>query len=172
MSSILIKGADGIDRWVGKIGEWCSWTAILLFSLIILQVVLRYVFRSGMIVLEELQWHLYGIIIMIGVSYGQVKDAHVRVDLFHHRFPPKVKAFVEIIGILFLFVPFIAIVFFHSIDFFVDSWSHNERSAAPDGLPARWFIKGVIPFGLGLWFLSAISRVIRDIHKLLEPNGN
>ena len=48
-----------IDDFVLKIGEVFNWLWVFLVIVIILNVVLRYVFKNGMIELEELQWHLY-----------------------------------------------------------------------------------------------------------------
>ena len=48
-----------IDNFVLKIGEVFNWLWVFLVIVIILNVVLRYVFKNGMIELEELQWHLY-----------------------------------------------------------------------------------------------------------------
>ena len=57
-----------IDDFVLKIGEVFNWLWVLLVIVIILNVVLRYVFKNGMIELEELQWHLYCICWFIGLS--------------------------------------------------------------------------------------------------------
>jgi TRAP-type mannitol/chloroaromatic compound transport system permease small subunit len=48
-----------IDNIVLQIGEIFNWLWVILIAVIILNVVLRYVFKNGMIELEELQWHLY-----------------------------------------------------------------------------------------------------------------
>jgi len=48
-----------VDKFVLNIGEVFNWLWVILVAVIILNVVLRYVFKNGMIELEELQWHLY-----------------------------------------------------------------------------------------------------------------
>ncbi|MBY4676027.1 TRAP transporter small permease subunit [Marinobacterium sp. CAU 1594] len=135
---------------------------------IILQVVLRKGFSSGLIALEELQWHLYALGVMFGLSYAQTTNSHIRVDLFYSHFRAKTKRIVEVVGILTLVLPFIAIVFFHSLDFLADSWRINEHSSAPSGLPWRWLIKGVIPISFALLALAMISRLIRDLTLLVR----
>ncbi len=172
MENWLKKTADFLDRSIQGLGKFFSWASILLIIAIVVQVVLRYVFRSGLVYLEELQWHLYGMIIMIGLSYAQTMDSHVRVDLFHHRASPRSQAITEILGTLLLLFPFIYIVLFHSVDFISDSFVRMERSAAPEGLPYRWVIKSFIPLGFFLLFLSATARILRDIIRLVYPNGN
>jgi len=160
--------ADGIDRFIQRIGLTVAWVYVALVLVIILQVILRKGFASGLIALEELQWHLYAVGVMFGLSYAQTTNSHIRVDLFYSSFRARTKRIIEIIGILFLVMPFIAIVFFHSLDFVADSWRINEHSDAPSGLPWRWLIKGSIPITFALLGLAMVSRLIRDFTLLLR----
>jgi TRAP-type mannitol/chloroaromatic compound transport system permease small subunit len=155
--------ADTIDRLIQRITLMIGWSFVLLVLVIILQVTLRKGFSHGLIALEELQWHLYAIGVMFGLSYAQTTDAHIRVDLFHSRFKTRSKRLIEILGILCLLLPFIAVIFLHSLDFLHDSWRINESSSAPSGLPWRWLIKGVIPVSFALLALAVLSRLYREV---------
>lgn len=155
-----------VDRLILRIGSILSWGAVILVAVIILQVVLRYGFRHGLVVLEELQWHLYAIGVMFGMSYAQVRDAHIRVDIFHMRLGERTQRIIEILGILLLLLPFCYVMMSHSIDFLLDSWRVDERSDAPLGLCCRWAIKSVIPLSIGLLALAAISRMFHDFVAL------
>ena len=163
----LIRAAGRIEAFLEKIGNVFAWIGLFTVLSIVLQVILRYVFGSGLIIIEELQWHFYGIGILMGLGYAYVHNAHVRVDLFHERFSPKVQAWIETIGILFLLFPFIWVIFYHSLPFVYESFRVNERSDAPAGLPYRFIIKGFIPLGFTLLFLSAVARLMRSIHTIL-----
>ncbi|GGB88032.1 C4-dicarboxylate ABC transporter [Marinobacterium zhoushanense] len=158
--------ADGIDRLINRIGLGVAWVYVLLVLVIILQVVLRKGFAHGLIALEELQWHLYAVGVMFGLSYAQVTNSHVRVDLFYTRFSTTTKRVIEVLGILLLVMPFLVITFLHSLDFVADSWRINEHSSAPSGLPWRWLIKSSIPLTLALLGLAMISRLIRELTLL------
>lgn len=160
--------ADALDRFIQRIGLTIGWVFVLLVAVIILQIVLRKGFSSGLIVLEELQWHLYATGVMFGLSYAQTTNSHIRVDLFYTSFRAKTKRIIEVIGILTLILPFIAIVFLHSLDFVADSWRINEHSDAPSGLPWRWLIKSVIPLSFALLALAVVSRLIRDLTLLFR----
>ena len=154
--------ADGIDYAIRKIGNLIVWSYVVLMLVIIAQVVLRKGFSNGLIVLEELQWHLYAIGVTFGLSYAQINNAHVRVDLLYSHFRVRTKRIVDIIGILLLVLPFITVIFIHSLEFVADSWRINESSQSPSGLPWRWAIKGVIPLSFGMLGLAVVSRLIRD----------
>ena len=134
---------------------------VILVAVILINVILRYVFRNGMIELEELQWHLYAIGWLVGLSSTYVVDGHVRVDVLTDKLGYKKRLWFEFFGILFLFLPFVILVFIYSIPFFELSWVSNERSTSANGLPARWFVKGFLVFGFFLLLLAGISRLTR-----------
>lgn len=153
--------SDVIDDQLLRIGRVLSWANGLLVVVIVTQVVLRYGFGHGLVVLEEFEWHLYGLAFMFGLSYALVTDAHVRVDLLQSKFSEKTRCWIEVVGTLLVLLPFIVAVVIHGYDFFLDSWTHSERSSAPLGLPFRWAIKAVIPVSFVLFGVAALSRVLR-----------
>ncbi len=159
-----------VDRFILGTGKILCWGAVILIGVIILQVILRYGFRHGLVTLEELEWHLYAVGVMFGLSYAQALDTHIRVDIIHMRFSERTKRIIEILGIIFLLLPFCWVVFSHSIDFLADSWRVNERSDAPIGLCCRWAIKAVIPLSIGMLVLAALSRLYHDFSALLRSS--
>lgn len=163
--------ADCIDSFIKRLCVGIGWLYVVLVLVIILQVVLRKGFSSGLIMLEELQWHLYALCVMFGLAYAQVNNAHIRVDLFYTKFRKRTKYIIEILGILCLVMPFISIVFLHSLDFLAESYRINESSDAPSGLPYRWIIKGVIPVSFALLALAMLSRLYRDTVLLLRGDN-
>ncbi|MCP4594946.1 MAG: TRAP transporter small permease subunit [Neptuniibacter sp.] len=160
--------ADAIDKFIQRLGLTIAWAYVVLVLVIMLQVILRKGFASGLIALEELQWHLYSIGVMFGLSYAQTTNSHIRVDLFYSRLRAKTKRLIEVISIPTMVLPFIFIIFFQSLDFVAESYRVNEGSEAESGLPWRWLIKGVIPVSFGLLALAVISRFIRDITLLIK----
>jgi len=161
-----VKICDSMDKIVMGIGHVVMWTNGILIFAIILQVILRYGFGHGLVILEELQWHLYALGIMFGASYAMTLDSHIRVDIVHARLSEKWQKRWDLFGIIFLLLPFVIIIFHQSLDFVYESWRVSERSDAPMGLPFRWLIKGVIPASFGLLTVAVISRAIRIIHYL------
>lgn len=156
-----------IDRFILHLGRAAAWLNLLLVAVILLQVVLRYVFHNGQVALEELMWHLYATAFMLGLSYALVTDQHVRVDLLHERLSVRARAWVEVLGIVFLLLPFAWVVFDHSLDWLAASYRVNESSENPTGLPYRWLIKSLVPASFGLLLLAAISRLWRQLRVAL-----
>ena len=157
------KFADVIDTIIRSIGHVIMWTNLVLIVVIILQVILRYGFGRGLVILEELQWHLYALGIMFGASYAVMLDSHIRVDIIHARLSEKWRQRWDLFGIVVLLLPFIAIIFHQSLDFVHEAWRLGETSDSPQGLAFRWAIKAVIPISFGLLFLATVSRAVRII---------
>ncbi|MGD9199342.1 MAG: TRAP transporter small permease subunit [Desulfobacterales bacterium] len=158
--------SDVIDRLIQKIGFGLMWANCIVIIVIIVQVVLRYGFGHGLVLLEELQWHFYAVAFMFGLSYAVTTDSHVGMDLVYDKMSPKWQCCWDIFGILFLLLPFAALISYQSLDFVHESWRLNERSVAPQGLPWRWAIKSVVPLSFALLVLAAVSRLIRTIATL------
>ncbi len=164
--SVLIS--DWIDTFIKSTGNLIAWVYVFLVLIIITQVTLRKGFSSGLIIFEELQWHLYAVGVMFGISYAQVNNSHVRVDILYGGFRQRTKYIVDVLGILILVLPFIYIIFSHSLDFVGDAWRTNESSQSPSGLPWRWAIKAVIPVSFGFLALAVVSRLIRNVTLLMR----
>lgn len=160
------RTADALDAAVCRVAETAAWLNLLLIGVILAQVVLRYGFDHGMVPLEELMWHLYATAFMLGLAHGVSHDTHIRVDLLRPRLGEKTRGVIEILGILLLLMPFLLILLHHSLSWVGDSYRVDESSASPQGLPHRWIIKSVIPIGLGLLFLAALARLLRESARL------
>lgn len=150
-----------VDPWLMRIGQWISWLWLVLLIVIVVNVVLRYAFGEGRIEFEEIQWHLYSTGFLLGLAYACQADTHIRVDVLHERFPPRLQAWVELYGILLLMLPFIILVLVYSVPFVAASYRLGEESQAPGGLPYRWIIKAVLPLGFTLLLIAALSRLTR-----------
>ena len=159
--------AVAIDRGVRTVGHVVMWANVLLIAAIFTQVMLRYLLSQNYPKLDEIQWHFYGLVTMIGISYALVSDSHVRVDVLHMQLSRRLQRFIEVIGILTLLVPFLYLMVDQGYDYFHESFRVNERSDSPTGLPARWAFKAVIPISFVLLALAALARLIHDGHALI-----
>ncbi len=161
--------AVAIDKTVKGIGNVVMWANLLLVAAIVTQVSLRYLFNLNFPPkLDEVQWHFYGLVTMVGISYALVTDSHVRVDILHMQLSRRAQRVIEVIGILALLSPFIYLMIDQGWDYFYESWRVNERSdSPPTGLPARWAFKAVIPASFVLLALAAVARLIHDGHAIL-----
>jgi TRAP-type mannitol/chloroaromatic compound transport system permease small subunit len=157
-----------VDPLLMRIGQWTSWLWVALLAIIVINVVLRYAFGEGRIEFEEIQWHLYSTGFLLSLGYALLADSHIRVDVLHERFSPTLQAWFEFYGILLFLIPFILLILIFAIPFVAASYQLSEISNAPAGLPYRWAIKAMLPFGFFLLLLAACSRLSR-VWRFLFP---
>ncbi|ABC30981.1 TRAP-type mannitol/chloroaromatic compound transport system, small permease component [Hahella chejuensis KCTC 2396] len=159
-----------LDTFIRHIGEASAWIWPILMLVIMTNVVMRYFFGEGRIEFEELQWHLYAIGFLTALSYCYQSDDHVRVDVVHERLSLKSRCWIEFFGILFLLIPFLALLTYYAFPFVYGAWLSGERSLSPGGLPYRWAIKAALPVGLLLLSIATASRFSRVfVYLFLKP---
>lgn len=144
-----------------RLARVVSWVWLLLIMVIVINVVMRYAFGEGRIEFEEIQWHLYAVGFLAGLSTCFSIDQHVRVDAFSARLSLYARTWIELYGLLLLFFPFVAMVLIFSIPFVEYSFSIAEVSGDPGGLGSRWIIKSALPMGMLLLLIAGFARLIR-----------
>jgi TRAP-type mannitol/chloroaromatic compound transport system permease small subunit len=98
--------------------------------------------------------------ILFGMSYALLRGDNVRVDLFYANYTPQKKYIVDMVSAILTVL--IALIFIKvSIGYVGQSFSIGEKSPDPGGIPARWFIKGLIPVGFALLALQGAAEAIR-----------
>ena len=155
-----------IDSITKKIGFFTAVLAIFLALLVGYDAVMRYLFSEGSIALQELEWHIFDIIFLLGLSYALKHKKHVRVDIFFVNYSKDTKAIVEILSMLFLLIPFTLFFLQGSFDMTIQSFLQNEISSDPGGLKYRFLIKGVSFLAFLLLFFQAISEIIKSYYIL------
>lgn len=121
--------------------------------------------NTSSVALQELEWHFHGALFLLCLGFTYMQDAHVRVDLLRERFSAKTNRLIEILGCLFLLLPYCGVVIYFGIDFTLKSYLSGETSATADGLPYRFIIKSFLPIGFFLLGLSALSVLLKPEKK-------
>ena len=155
-----------IDKFVSFFGKVSSYLVAILAFLVVYDAMNRYIFHEGSVALQELEWHIFDVIFLLGLSWGLQSDEHVRVDILYSKFSPKTKAVINLISMLFLVIPFSLLVVYMSSNFIYLSYLQNEISSDPGGLKYRYIIKGFIAFGFVLLTLQAFSEAYKNFKIL------
>ncbi|HWM45931.1 MAG TPA: TRAP transporter small permease subunit [Xanthobacteraceae bacterium] len=152
--------AAGIDAFIDVVGRITAWSSFALALVMGGNVLLRYVFHTGTVWSQELEWHLMAPICLFGMSYALRHGEHVRVDVLYASFSQRTKDMVEAASAL-LAMAICLIVIWLSIAYVKQSWVIGEGSANPGGIPARYILKSLIPIGFALFFLQSLAQGIR-----------
>lgn len=165
----LLKALRGaIDSFNEAVGRVVSWVTLLLVLVVFVDVVMRYLFRTTFVFTQELVWHLFAFIFLIGAGYTLLHDGHVRVDIIYQRIGFKGRAWINLVGVLIFLIPGCLMVISTSWRFTVTSFAMLEGSPDPGGIPFRFIVKGFIPVGFVLLLLQGISL---GIHSFLQITG-
>lgn len=170
MLEFFLTLANRLDRFTEWTGKLLAWLVLLLVLLVGYDVFMRYVFNSGSIRIQELEWHLFSIIFLLSAAYTLKHDDHVRLDIVYcSRFlKDRHRAMIDALGALLILLPFCVLILVSCWDFVAQAYTYNERSADPGGLNFRWFIKAAIPFGFGLLLIQGIAEFIKKLSLALE----
>ncbi len=160
----IIRYLDNLTEWLGRCTAVFSlFIALATFSV----VVMRYGFNISAIALQESVIYLHSALFMLAAGYALKHNAHVRVDIFYRTFGPQGRAWVNLLGCVFLLFPMAGFIFYASLDFVHFSWSIQERSSEADGLPYLYLLKSLIPAMAVLLVLQAVSECLRSLQTLL-----
>ena len=158
-----------LEQFSELTGKLVSWLVLVMVLLVSYDVAMRYFFLSGSVALQEMEWHLFSLIFLIGAAYTFKHDDHVRLDLFYKSnfLDDKGRAWVNLFGGLFLLLPFCILIISTAWPFVYQSYEIMEGSPDPGGLPYRWILKASIPLGFTLLLLQGISDIIRNLNIIV-----
>ena len=157
-----------VDRGVIRVSNLIAWVFPLLMLAIVLQVVLRAA-GHNQAWLDDLHWWLYGFAALAGVGYAVTTNAHVRVDIFHQSFSAATKARVEIMGLGWFLLPFLALSADQMFHYAWSSVVSGEGSDSPNGLHRLYLLKLSLPILFLLAVVASVSMVWRNLKVLLTP---
>ena len=163
MSSSFTRISDRLDGISIITGQVAAWLTLLMVAVTFVIVILRYVFDSGFIWLQESLTWMHAAVFMLGAAYTLQQDEHVRVDVFYRSMSEARRAWVNIIGVLIFVFPLCGYLFFESIDYVGRAWSIKEISRDTGGLPypAIPLLKSILlvmPLAVCLQGLSLLLR--------------
>jgi TRAP-type mannitol/chloroaromatic compound transport system permease small subunit len=118
--------------------------------------------------MQELEWHLFAIIFLMGAAFTLLKDNHVRVDLLYSTFNPKRQAWINLVGTLLFLIPFVLIIIYSSYNYVANSFAFSESSPDPGGLPARYILKAFIPLSFIFLLLQSFSLLFSSILQIKD----
>lgn len=152
--------AGAIDTFIDRFGMIAAWTSFALVLVMATNVLLRYLFSTGSVWAQELEWHLLVPISLLGMSYALRHGEHVRVDIFFSKYSERTKIRSEIATSILAFLVCIVVIRL-SIPYVLQSWGYGEGSANPGGIPYRYVLKAFIPFGFALFALQSLAEAIK-----------
>lgn len=159
-----------LDRVVEHSGRLAAWTGFALVLVMAFNVLLRYLFRTGSVAMQELEWHLMAPVSLLCMAYAIKHEGHVRVDILFGRMPRRAQQVIEVISCL-LAVALCVIVMSLSWGYVEQSYRLGEGSPDPGGLPYRFILKAMIPAGFLLLLLQSLAATLRSLIPFIDPQA-
>ncbi len=161
----LLRLSRAIDRVSDAVGGVATILVVFMVVMGALNALLRHFDRAAGVTMSsnayiEAQWYAFALVFLLGAATTLRRDEHVRVDVFYGRATPRKRAWIDVLGTLFLMLPFCVFALAISLPTVLQSWEVREVSPDPGGLP-RYPLKAVAPLVFGMLVLQGISLLIK-----------
>jgi TRAP-type mannitol/chloroaromatic compound transport system permease small subunit len=161
----LLAVSAAIDWVNAKFGLVADWLVFLSVMVSAGNAFSRYAFSMSSNAWLEIQWYMFGALVMLGASYTLKKNEHVRVDILYSSLSTRRQIAIDIFGGLLFLLPACLILVYLAWPMFLQSFLGNEVSSNAGGL-VRWPIKIFLPLGFALLALQGVSELIKRIAML------
>ncbi len=161
----------GIERINAVIGRAASWLALAMVLVGSFNAIARWLDRYTGLDLSantylEMQWYMFSAMFLLAGAWALGENAHVRVDVFYARISRRAQAWVNVIGVVLLLVPFCVMMVIVSWASLMHSVSIHEMSPDPGGLP-RYPLRAVVPLAFVLVLLQGLALAIGEVLTII-----
>lgn len=153
------RAIDACNRAIVGLTTWFILASVLISAA---NAGVRKVFRMGSNAWVESEWYLFAAAFLLASGYVLLVDEHVRVDAIAQRFPVRLRAWLDLVSLLVVMLPFCVLMIDFGGVYFLRAVAEGERSYMSDGLIV-WPVRLFIPLGFCLLGLQVVSEAIKRI---------
>lgn len=158
---------NALNEWIGKSIAWLTLVMVLTTFTI---VILRYVFDTGWIALQESVTYLHALVFMLGAAYTLKHNGHVRVDIIYQHCSAKTRAWIDCLGTLLLLMPVSGFIIWSSWEYVSVSWNILESSPNSGGLPGLFLLKSCIIAMAILLISQGLAMFLQNLFAALDKS--
>lgn len=155
----LSRLIDDVNERIGKVAAWAIVAAVLVSAI---NAIIRKLFEVSSNAWLELQWYLFGAVFMLCAAWTLRANEHIRIDIVSARLSKRTRDLIDVFGHLFFLLPFVAVMIYLSVPFFLRSYASGEASNSVGGLliwPAKWLILVGFVLLAAQWLSELIKRI-------------
>ena len=162
------KICEGIGKVSEKVAEIDKWLIIAIILATTYEVFMRYVLNAPTTWAWATTQMLGAGFIALGLANNHRVNQNVRVDIISATFPPRFRAWLEVIFTLVLFFPLFYILtkLFVQDAFFALSINQVDNSCAWS--PITWPFKMAVAAGMVFVLLQGIATFLNDVTTLVK----
>ncbi|MBR1219133.1 TRAP transporter small permease subunit [Bradyrhizobium sp. U87765 SZCCT0131] len=158
----LTRVIDAIGDVAGFIAKWLVLLACLVSAG---NAMVRYAFSYSSNSWLEIQWYMFGGIVLLGAAQTLRLNEHVRVDLLYSSVSERTRLWIDVIGFIVFLLPVTAYLINLTWPFFLKSYVSQEYSSNAGGL-ILWPAKLLLPAGFVLLWLQGAAELVKRIAGL------
>lgn len=156
------RAIDGISDAFGFIAKWLVLLACLVSAG---NATVRYLISYSSNGLLEIQWYMFGGIVLLGAAQTLRLNEHVRVDLLYSSVSERGRLWIDVFGLSIFLLPVMGYLFYLTWPFFMTSFRSGELSMNAGGL-ILWPAKALLPLGFALLFFQGLAELAKRIAAL------
>ena len=158
--SSLLPLSRLIDRLSEFIGRWVAWLVLAAVLVSAANALSRKALNLSSNAFLEVQWYLFAAVFMLAAGYTMLRQEHVKIDVLSGRFSKRTQIWIDIIGLAVFVLPFVVYIIKLAMPLVINAYVTGEMSQNAGGL-IRWPVYALLPLGLVLLGLQAVSELIK-----------
>ena len=155
-----MKFAGVIDRVNDAVGRCVALLIVVSILITAYEVVMRYVFNSPTIWVNESVQILFGFYFLLGGAYTLLHDGHVRVDVLLHALKARGRRRANVLSLVIVMF-YLAVLFYISADTAFEATRYLERAESA-WAPFIFPVLCAAPVAAALMLLQALAMVVRE----------
>ena len=164
-TKMLESLSNGLEAITRKQGDLASFLIYPLLIIVVYEVFMRYMFNAPTTWGFEATAFIYGLHYMFGLSYTDVYNGHVKVDIFTSLAPEKIQTWISILTNLVMFMPVMTCMAIWSVKFAYVSVQGMEVNST-SWAPPIWPLKILMALCFIFLLLQGIANLLKDINAL------
>ena len=161
----LLAASRFVDRLNSFFGRICEFLVLLVCLISAGNALMRYTLNYSSNAYLEIQWYIFGGVVLLGAAYTFLRNEHVRVDVLYSQLSDRGRILIDLFGIIVFLLPATALLAYLSWPFFLSSFRSGEVSMNAGGL-ILWPAKILLPVGFSLLFLQGLSELVKRMAAL------
>lgn len=158
----LLALSRAIDQLNEFIGKWIGWAIFLSIFISAGNAIIRKVLNTSSNAWLEAQWYLFGAAFLLAAAYTLKQNEHIRIDIVYGMWSRRVQHWIDLLGHLLFLMPFVILMIFYFIPYFLLSYRTGEVSTNAGGL-IIWPAKLLLLIGFILLAIQGVSEIIKKI---------
>ncbi len=157
-----------LSRSITLMGKIAGAAIILCILVITYDVMMRYFFNKPTSWGYEVSCYLLLVVLSLSIPYSLSVGAHIKVDMAYDRFPPKLRAYCDLLGFI-MFLLFGGFLLQQAIDMLKDAYTKHWVMVGTLLIPA-WWLDAIMTIGFAALILECLYQMYGTVWQLVNDS--